>query len=316
MKKKLKLNKINDASKNYLNNENVVETKTSLVQRIRSIFKHPFKFSVIDLAISGLLIALFTIVSSILKLTGLSNFTSAEIVFYILFGILLGPFKGALLALIADTLSLLILGNIGTWYYLYAIWPPIIAFISAWYFALFKSSKIFKIILPIIVIIASATIMTFVFAKYVTRTETGHIAIGVKMSKSNIAYWESIPWIMVVLGLSFYLLAMLIAIIFVVISYVKGKNEKLLDYLLILGLITLIISIYKWIFGPIIFVKYLSYINKKTYILKERYLLYFVPIVIKSMFNIPFYTLILGSLYSIINYVLEKHINNRNKVSY
>ncbi|PPJ44566.1 ECF transporter S component, partial [Rhizobium sp. KAs_5_22] len=69
-----------------------------------------------DITLSALFLAIYLGLSFLLRLTFLTNKlnVSFEIPFNIIFGLLLGPFKGALIALIADTLNLLITSSIAT----------------------------------------------------------------------------------------------------------------------------------------------------------------------------------------------------------
>ncbi|WP_406616768.1 ECF transporter S component [Mycoplasmopsis adleri] len=300
----------NDAASNYKANNK------SFIDNVRATFKHPFKFTIMDLAIAGLFLALYSVAYSILYYTGLSKFTGVEIIFFIFFGVLLGPFKGAFVAIIADTIGLLISGQIGTWYILYAIWPPIIAFISSIYFAFFRASTYCKIVVPFVIIIASAFIMYHVFATYVVKNDAGTININIAISKRNRDFWNSIPYVLVLSCLIIYLALMLVFAISAMIIYFVKKNLKILDYLLALGLITFVMVIYRWIFGPIILVKYYNYFFNRNYSLNDQYLVFAIPIIIKSMYNIPLYTVLFGAIYSIVIILQEKHINNRNDIHY
>ncbi|MBT1338733.1 ECF transporter S component, partial [Mycoplasma bovis] len=84
--------------------ENKKESNNFLTN-IRALFEKPFRFTVMELAISGLCISLFLVTSTILHFMGLSKIFKAEILFCILYGIVLGPIKGAFLGIIADVLS-------------------------------------------------------------------------------------------------------------------------------------------------------------------------------------------------------------------
>lgn len=106
-----------------------------------------------------------------------------EYILYIFYGLILGGFKGAILAIIADTFVMLLTGNIGTWYWLYAITAPLIALTSWLYYLMFKHSKYSRFIISYLSIIIAFALCLWV---YIVRSdENGALAINktIKASK-------------------------------------------------------------------------------------------------------------------------------------
>ncbi|MGV2392963.1 UNVERIFIED_CONTAM: ECF transporter S component [Campylobacter lari] len=89
--------------------------KSGFYSKLGMFFQTHFKFSVTNITLSGILMAFYLIFVFLFRLTILRFIPlELEYIFFIFFGIILGPFKGALLSFLADTLSLLLTGKIGT----------------------------------------------------------------------------------------------------------------------------------------------------------------------------------------------------------
>ncbi|VEU75173.1 Protein of uncharacterised function (DUF3816) [Mycoplasmopsis maculosa] len=299
------------------------DKKDSFLEKIRLFFNETFKFSVTNLTLSGILVAFYMIYSAIFKLTILRFIPlELEYIFYIFFGIILGPFKGAVLAIIADTLGLLLTGKIGTWYYLYALIPPAIAILSSLYYSLLNRSKIIKIILPFIVITLATIIILYIFFTQVTYDENNKIIFSTKgISQKVRRDWQNISWFAILALVCLYLFLMLVATILLIIFSFKKKNERILNYLFILSLVTLIVIIFRWVLGPITYISWFNYFyrlnpNKKLKSIGVDYLIYFVPIIIKSLISIPILTLLLTPVFSVIKHILQNQINNNQKIVY
>ncbi|MBT1315518.1 ECF transporter S component [Mycoplasmopsis bovis] len=297
--------------------ENKKESNNFLTN-IRALFEKPFRFTVMELAISGLCISLFLVTSTILHFMGLSKIFKAEILFCILYGIVLGPIKGAFLGIIADVLSLLLTGRIGLWYWTYQLVPGIIAFLSAIYFALFKSSVIARIVIPFVVIFSAMAIMIYIYTQRVVKLPNGDTGISFSNSikPRPLDRETKYPYLISLIGMIIYLFFSLITVVAIISFYVKSKNPKFLDYLLIFSIVTFIQVVYRWIFGPILYIQYRNYIDNKNWSYADKYLTFAIPIVVKSMINIPIYTVVLSAIYPVINLLCNKYIGERNKVSY
>ncbi|WP_029513831.1 ECF transporter S component [Mycoplasmopsis primatum] len=304
--------KIDDSLMKY----NQERNQYSFWEKFNSVFKHPFKFSIMELVLSGFLLGFFILSYFLMKITGLNNLFTTEIFFCIIFGMILGPFKGSFIAFLADTLSLLISGLIGTWFWLYAIWPPIIAFISSLYFTFFKATKYAKIIVPFIVIISAITVMIVIYSQNVYQTTDGKIGINLQKYNAKKDKKINIPEFATIIGMVIYLALALMSTITISIFYLKNKSPKLLDYLLILSITTFVIVFYRWIFGPIVYIKYMNYLQNKNWTISDKYAVFAIPIVVKSMITLPVYVIILTSIYPVINILKDKHVNQLNQISY
>ncbi|CAL59164.1 hypothetical protein MBOVJF4428_00153 [Mycoplasmopsis agalactiae] len=298
--------------------EKPVEKKESkFISNIKALFEKPFRFTVMELAISGLVISLFLVTSSILYFVGLSKLIKAEILFCILYGIILGPIKGAFLGVIADVLALLLTGRIGLWYWTYQLVPAIIAFLSAIYFALFKSSVIARLIIPFVVIISAMATMIYIYTQNIVKLEDGSTGISFanyekKIKDKTIEY----PYLLTLIGIIIYLSLSLVTVITLVSFYLKSKNPKFLDYLLIFSIVTFIQVIYRWIFGPILYIQYRNYIDNKNWGYADKYVTFAIPIIVKSMVNIPIYTFVLSAIYPVVSLLCDKYVGERKQVSY
>lgn len=292
--------------------ENLLEKQTDtgteearpFSHRLKDAFWRSFTIKPIDIAVASFLLASFLIVYWILGITGLQRIIRGEILFYILFGLVFGSLKGGLLAFLADILGMLITGNIGTWYWLYGIFAPIIAIVSSWYFLLFKTNKTTKTIIPFVIIILAFITMILIFARAWLDENNK------KRTLKNLSLG------LIIFGIVLFCFLTIGAIVVVCVYYRKKLNEKILDYLMIFSLVTFIIVVYRWALGPIIFMKYMNYMHQKSYVIKDKYLYFAVPIIIESILNIPVYTVLLCSLYPVVNSLKEKHIENRYKISY
>ncbi|MBZ4203763.1 hypothetical protein [Mycoplasma tauri] len=347
--------------------DNVKNKKTTFGIKIKHFLSNSFKFTPLELVISGVMFSLFIISFFILKVTGLGQFFGVEILFCVIFGIIFGSVKGSILAILADTFSLILNGQIGLWYWGYAIWPPIISIVSSIYFFFYKTNGngkissilifiltailsaffiiktadkekivpylIFilfaisticlflykttgngKIIASLLLILIAVGIMIFVFANNVKSSPEGTILID--RGKSSKPKTISLPWAITLAGVLIYSLGILVTFIIVVALYIKNKNQKYLDFILIIGIMTFIIILYRWIFGPIVYIKWAQHVQGKKWTVNDRYVFFAIPIIVNSMFTLPVYILVLSSLYPVIKMLKRNYLDLRSKVSY
>ncbi|WP_416738212.1 hypothetical protein ACLRE7_01060 [Mycoplasmopsis meleagridis] len=128
------------------------QTKNLLLkEKVEKIFKNGLKsakLTIFDITLMGIMLGVHLAIVTLANYTILKIFPiQIELIFFLFYGLIFAWWKGAILALLADTLSLLLNGQIGTWYWLYAIMPVIIVTFSSFYQYIFKKGKYVSIIL-------------------------------------------------------------------------------------------------------------------------------------------------------------------------
>ncbi|VEU59090.1 ECF transporter S component [Mesomycoplasma neurolyticum] len=244
------------------------------------------KYTVYDIAISSIFLAIYLGLIFLLRLTVLHGKLNIqfEYIIFIVYGIVLGPFKGVVLAIIADTLNLLIRGLIPFWTIEYAIVPPLVVIVS-WLLMFFYNKKNIKnfIILSLFVV-ATMTLMLSVFIFELIQPVDKTIDKTFKkiFNKSNITILL-ICFFVVFLG----------GLIVLSLLWWKTKNEIYYLIFFIISIIFIINVIFRWLWGPFAFIKYYNrFIAKKgsAFDISDKYYIYFAPIILKGVITIPLYT--------------------------
>ncbi|QSF13586.1 ECF transporter S component [Mycoplasma sp. Mirounga ES2805-ORL] len=278
------------------------EEQTFISKLKNYFYKGAFKVSVFDIAIAGIFLSLNIATSFIKKFTIMRVIPiQIEFIFYMFYGLVFGIYKGAFLALLADTLSLLVMGGIGMWYWVYAIQPPLIAIISSLYFFFFKETKYFKLFMPLIIFIAAFTgmMLTYIFHS----SADGMLKLN--NSKKHPEYISSHIVLYFIIG---FLLMFLVAGISFLIIYFKTKKDKYLNYYMIFSLITFIIIIFRWILGPISYISFYNYFYAKNSFksVGKDYIIILVPILIKTIIVIPVYVVFLTPTFSVVTFISSR----------
>ena len=110
----------------------------------RNIKTKSYKLTIFEIVIFGALLAIYILTAYIENFLFPRGFRlSITYAIFIIFGLALGPWKGAFLGLLSDTLNQVIYG-VSTWMIEYAIIPPIIAFVSGmcWQLAYLNPHKV------------------------------------------------------------------------------------------------------------------------------------------------------------------------------
>ncbi|WP_029608425.1 ECF transporter S component [Mycoplasma simbae] len=271
--------------------------------------KSIFYFSVYDIVLSAILLSLHIVVMMFAKFTILAVIPlQLEFILYIFYGLILGPFKGSLLSIVGDTVVLLITGTIGTWFYIYALIPPAIAIVSWLYYWMFKSTKYTRFIVSYILMLISFILVIWVYAKHSENDGT------FKLTKKVFAPKD----IMIVLMFVYAFLAFALSTTFLGL-YIKFKNEKWNDYMMVTSLILFVSVVFRWVIGPVAFIEYYNYFTApKSGKLKHYsidYIVLFVKIVVKDLFAIPIYIAVLAPVYSAVK-IMESHFSLNKNVRY
>ncbi|WP_033161336.1 ECF transporter S component [[Mycoplasma] collis] len=278
-------------------------------------FEKYYKFSIYDITISSIFLAIYLGLIFLLKLTIFQSKLNLQFdyIFYIIFGIILGPIKGSILAIAADTLNLIIKGIIFFWMWEYAIIPPIIVIIS-WLFMFFyhEKSKLSLSILLVTIIAASAFLL-IIFLFEINKPKSNSFIQNNQFDKTIRYFFNKFN---VTIFLSSFLV---IFFIFITINTILWfLTKKNIYYLLIFStsLLFIIVVLARWIWGPIAFIKYYNLFiaqntkNKTIFSIEDRYYFYFAPIVLKGIISIPIYNLFLISVLPII----LRYNNNYQKI--
>ncbi|QGZ97450.1 hypothetical protein GE118_01400 [Mycoplasma sp. NEAQ87857] len=247
-----------------------------------------------EIAISGILMGIFVIVTYITRLT-LAKFIGLnfEYVFYIIFAYLFRYFKGTFLAIASDILILLITGRLGTWYWAYALVPIMVVIYSSVFFDVFEKNKTVSVIYSNLALIAAFISLTvvFIFQAQAAAGLNGKIKISQVFGLRSISLWVGI-------------LLMILAAISLIITWIltflffKKQKEQLLYYVISFALATSVVVFVRWIWGPYAFIKYYMYLGRfpSNFDVKSKYIAVMIPIIIKSLVAVPLYTYLLTSL--------------------
>lgn len=273
-------------------------------KKLNLFWKQIFTVKTFDVAISGMFLAMFLILTTITKYTlaGALNI-AIEIPFWIIFGIVLGPVKGSMLAIICDTLVQLLLSKtgLGTWMIEYAMIPPLVTIVSWLMFMLFQKNHFWtSIILSLIlafVIITNVTVL-------ILRANNKHRIGSIKVSFDTM--------LIVTLFLSSLLLLVNLGFwIYLIIG--KNHKAKIWRVLFVMTLIAFIIVLARWIWGPYAYVAYYNRFvagTKPAQNISDRFVPLIIPIILKSSIEIPIYTILLTPITNALLQLKDKSYNN------
>lgn len=248
-----------------------------------------FRFKIIDLNISAFLLALLIIITFLTKYTALKVINlNFEYLFYILLGFFVSLFPALVVALIGDTITLFISGNIGFWHPVYAITPLLITAMSFFYFNVLRKLDHYKLLVPNIFITVTNIILIIIcFWQINSAINADYLKIGRVFGFTKI----SIGVIYALIGLM--VIFQWICAITTIISIVK-KNQKLAQFSIAFGIVSIILVIFRWFYGPYAYFVFLQYINySPNRNLSEFYPIWMAAFALKSLISIPIYTLIL-----------------------
>lgn len=225
---------------------------------------------------------------------------------FIIFGLALGPWKGAFLGLLSDTLNQVIFG-ISTWMIEYAIVPVLISFLAGWLINIvyLKSKKFWALIFTFLVL------LTF-FLTYFLLKNGNTLRWNEFSRKSKKFIPLNIVALISVITLS---LTWILTFSTFGVNLISKKFKVKWSTQLILSIFittTLILIICRWLWGPFTYINYHNRFRSGTWKYKDYYLVFMIPIIFKSLVEIPVYTSIIYFLYPII-FLLRKKIHSKKK---
>ncbi|MDZ7293255.1 ECF transporter S component [Mycoplasmopsis pulmonis] len=264
--------------------------------------KNEFRFTTFDIAISGILFALSLVSSLIVHHTLPPRLNiDTEILFFITFGIFFGPIKGVFLSIITDTFALILKGRIAFWMWEYAISAVFIPIIASLLYQIYKNKNLKLIFIPITIIVVSLTGGFTTFAFY--RPKKG----------VDIWIWQEVSFISSIVVSTIVALVSLILIFLFLFLYLKTKKDIYFRIIIVICLIVSSVVLSRWLMGPYAFTNYLNRFlpSKRVRLHKDLYFTWQGPIIIKSLFTIPIYSLILVPLISVLNFEKQKYIEKK-----
>ncbi|WP_412031623.1 ECF transporter S component [Metamycoplasma buccale] len=274
----------------------------------RAIKTKSYRLAIFEIVLFGILLAIYMVTAWIENkiIPGVARISITYAIF-IIFGIALGPWKGAFLGILCDTIKQVIFG-IGTWMIEYAIIPIIIAFISGY---LIKTIYIYNkgvwifgfSILAIITIIL--TIFLIFNDNIIKWKET---SLKQKPISSFIVWIISTISISVIWAISFVLFGI----------HLKTKNFKkkyhtqLLFWIIIS--VFIIIILVRWLWGPFAYISYHNRFRNGSWKYSQYYFIFMIPIIFKSLIEIPVYGAIIFAIFPLIKKIHEKISFHSSKI--
>ncbi|AWX69326.1 hypothetical protein [[Mycoplasma] anseris] len=260
-----------------------------------------FKLTVFEIALYGLLLGIYFGCSLLERYVfkGPFKITLTYVVF-IIFGLALGPLKGAFLGILCDTLDQVIYG-ISTWMVEYAIVPAVIAILSGLMMMFIFSTK--KRTWPIGFIILSiiTTIMVVFLLKYNQPFDWSEYRFKSKEPISKLVvglvsgFGLGIVWIM---SFCFFLVNK-----FNKNFEIRFKMQNLFGILI--GTF-LIIVIVRWFWGPFAYINYHNRFRNGTWSYQTYFLPFMIPIMFKSFLEVPVYATVIFAFKPVISLIVDK----------
>ncbi|TPR53872.1 ECF transporter S component [Metamycoplasma neophronis] len=275
----------------------------------RKIKVKAHRLTVFEIAMFGILLALYFIAATLEKFVFVGAFNiGITYAIFIVFGLAIGPWKGAILGILCDTLNQVIYG-ISTWMIEYAIIPAIIAFMSGWFvrfmFLKQKTTWIFGYIL------LSLLTITFVLILVFNAHQLPVNEVSVKRTKLltlNFVLGVGIT------GITFIWITTLVLTIINISTrdFKKKMNATLLFSILLTVFVILILS--RWLWGPFAYINYHNRFRSGHWEYKKYYPIFMIPIMFKSLLEIPIYTALIFAVFPLLAIIRRKINFYSNKI--
>ncbi|WP_232032088.1 ECF transporter S component [Metamycoplasma arthritidis] len=279
----------------------------------RSIYlnlKHKkYRLTVFEIAIYGILLAIYLVASMFEKyvFTGPLNVNITYAVF-IIFGLILGPWRGAFLCILCDTLNQVIFG-ISTWMLEYAIVPVLIAFLSGALMNLMTSGKNKTWIVGFIFL---AVLTIFLFAFFFNY----HDKIVWKRVKKQEQYVSSmIIWVVSSICLGIFWIAGFISLVIFLKTKNFAKKYRAQTFFAVLITILIIVILMRWLWGPFAYITYFNRFRNGSWKYSERYFTIMVPIIFKSLIAMPIYSFAVFAIMPIISKLKAQILFHTKKIA-
>ncbi|MGL5205421.1 MAG: hypothetical protein ACRC7B_00705 [Metamycoplasmataceae bacterium] len=276
----------------------------TITPEFKNNLKNHFKFTVMDIALMGMLMAMYFVVVFLLKqfLPGVFNI-SIETLFFILFGIIFGPIKGSIFSIMCDTAYQLFLGGIAFWMIEYAIVPPLIAICSWSLMYFYEKNNRFRFIFPNAVLALTIVgVISFFVYQFINNS--------FKFDNS-VVNPQLVFWLMIVLCIS-----LVSTIIVTMVLYKIKKQEIYVRVLYLVAVVAVILLIFRWLWGPYAYVmffnRFLASENNPAKIMSIQYPITLAGIAMKTTYVLPIFVIILIPTLTAISYGKKNYFSNRN----
>lgn len=273
-------------------------------QKFKKNLKNQFKFTAIDIALMGMMMAMYFVVVFILKqfLPGKFNI-SIETLFFIIFGIIFGPIKGPIFSIMCDTAYQLFLGGIAFWMIEYAIIPPLVSLLAWTLMHFYERGNNFKFVFPIVILVITIIgIISFFVYQFINNSF---------MFENSLVDPQLVFWLMITLCIS-----LIATIIVTMILYRIKKEEIYIRILYLISVVAIILIIFRWLWGPFAYVlffnRFLSTENNPDKIMATQYPITLAGIAMKTTFVLPIFVVILIPTLGAISYGKKNYFSNRN----
>lgn len=268
--------------------------KTSIWFRKNNI---DWRISVNEIALMGLFLTIFAIIKYVVSILFIGPLNiEIQFLFWILSGIIFGPFKGAIFSTVCDFLFLLFSTRIAFWMIEYQIVPPLVSIVAWFFYTFYRENSKFVLFfsLSIIFILVASSIIIFLYKLNIIDKPKNVFPI--------IAFSS-------VLFLNFFILCFTS---FCLISFCVKKKWEFIKWLYLFSLVIFIIIIFRWLWGTYSFIRYLNRFVSKNIDITKQFPLTLTGIAIKSFISVLFTTVVLIPIFNLIN-INKKSKDKSNK---
>ncbi|ENY69190.1 Hypothetical protein, predicted transmembrane protein [Metamycoplasma auris 15026] len=228
----------------------------------------------------------------------------------VIFGLVLGPWKGALLGFISDVFVNILFRGIGTWMLEYAIVLVVIPFLTGFLMRLFSKDQSSTWFFGIaFLLVVTGIFIGVVIANY-NKLPTSEGATSLK---------KKIP-LNIVAGISAFGFSsiwittfVLLVIYFKTYDYKRKYAVSLFFNILITVFVILVIV--RWLWGPYAYITYRNRYRNANWKVSEWYVRFMIPIVFKGLLEIPIYTIIIFHIYPVLTIVRNKVLYESRKIA-
>ncbi|MGL5591841.1 MAG: hypothetical protein ACRDCJ_00595 [Metamycoplasmataceae bacterium] len=276
----------------------------TITPEFKKNLKNHFRFTILDMALMGMFMAMYFVVVFLLKqfLPGVFNI-SIETLFFILFGIVFGPVKGPIFSIMCDTAYQLFLGGIAFWMIEYAIVPPLVSLCSWGLMYFYEKGNRFRFIFPNTILgLTIVGVISFFVYQLINNSF---------MFDNSVVNPQLVFWLMIVLCIS-----LIVTIIVTMVLYKVKKQEIYVKILYLVAVVAVILLIFRWLWGPYAYVmffnRFLSSENNPDKIMSVQYPITLAGIAMKTTYVLPIFVIILIPTLTAISYGKKNYFSNRN----
>ncbi|WP_277872282.1 ECF transporter S component [[Mycoplasma] falconis] len=221
---------------------------------------------------------------------------------FIIFGLALGPWRAAFLGILCDTINQLIHG-IGQWMIEYAIIPMVIGFISGWFIRLLNKKQKDIWISGFVLLMIVFAVFIFILVKYKNEIPMN------EFSKSRKKKWP--VDLALGIGITGLLMVFITSSILFIINIKTRNFKRRWSVTLLFGIIITVLTILiitRWFWGPFAFINYYNRFRNGNWPYHPNFFYIMVPIIFKSLIEIPAYSIFIFAIYPVI-ILIRKKIN-------